>query len=276
MKPRGNGRGQFRWFAPKQDLTPFPHTNSADSGRVSHHIGLKFRRIADSLEFSESGKLSDNRESSRLREGEILELIAWEYVAETVYGDESRECLTRPGGEGSNDDRDSSERRSPALIRTSLRDGAGRSVLQVFGPFSARSGLQHLRDSHRRSVISHQSFIPVRPGLKTAHLVSTWEVSVSERPIESLPLRDLILGAQQFSRELEEHLEQGFLPKVEKLELSIRSSGQEKVPMTDVTVRRQVQEVLDSHQFADQLMTKVEKYLRAIDSSLHQNVLSQA
>ncbi len=99
---------------------------------------------------------------------------------------------------------------------------------------------------------------------------------MTDRPIENLPLRDLIQGAQQFSRELEEHLDQGFLPKVEKLEAAIRPADQEKVPITDMTVRRQVQEILDSHKFADQLMAKVENYLKAIDSSLQQNVLNQS
>ena len=99
---------------------------------------------------------------------------------------------------------------------------------------------------------------------------------MSDRSIDNLPLRELILGAQQFSRELEEHLEQGFLPKVEKLEAAIRPADQEKVPITDKTIRRQVQDILDSHKFADQLMVKVENYLIAIEKSLHQNVLNQS
>lgn len=99
---------------------------------------------------------------------------------------------------------------------------------------------------------------------------------MAEGPIDHLPLRDLIQGAHQFTRELEEHLDQGFLPKVEKLESAIRPSDQEKHPVSDVTVRRQVQEVLESHEFADKLMTKVELYLRAIDNSLQQNVLNDS
>lgn len=99
---------------------------------------------------------------------------------------------------------------------------------------------------------------------------------MSEKSIENLPLRDLILGAQQYCRELEEHLDQGFLPKVEKLEAGIRPADQEKVPISDVTVRRQVLDVLESRQFAEKLIIKVENYLKAIDNSLQVNVLNQS
>lgn len=91
--------------------------------------------------------------------------------------------------------------------------------------------------------------------------------------LTSLPLRELITGAEQASRELSEHLEQAVLPKVERLESAILAGN--TTPITDIAVRRQVQEILDSHDFTTTRFEKIEQYLSAMQTSLNENILGQ-
>lgn len=93
---------------------------------------------------------------------------------------------------------------------------------------------------------------------------------VDDRRIEQLTLREKFADAERLTRELLEHLEQGFSPKAYQAHQIVRPtpSGLPAANVEDVTVRNQVVGLLESDQFADQLYSSLEKYFAAIDASV--------
>ena len=91
---------------------------------------------------------------------------------------------------------------------------------------------------------------------------------MNKQNLTLLPLRELITGAEQASRELSEHLEQAVLPKAERLDVAIQDGAVH--PITDIAVRRQVQEILDAHEFTSTRFEKIEQYLSTMQKSLDQ------
>ena len=93
---------------------------------------------------------------------------------------------------------------------------------------------------------------------------------MSEQSIKQLPLRDLFIEAERLSRELSDHLDQGFLPKSHYLRRITRPSslspGENFVK--DVTIRHHAAQVLDSEQFTSNLYEKLSQYLEVIDASV--------
>ena len=89
-------------------------------------------------------------------------------------------------------------------------------------------------------------------------------------PIDQLTLREKLRDATHNVRELIEHLELGFVPKVHELIKLCRqhdpSSGQPAV--TDVTIRNDVSAVLGSDRFTAGLNENLEKYLTSIQADL--------
>ena len=84
--------------------------------------------------------------------------------------------------------------------------------------------------------------------------------------IEHLTLREKLRDAARGARELIEHLEHGFVPKVHDLRKLCRqhdpTSG--SPPVADVTVRGYVSAVLESDQFTAGLNSSLENYLNSI------------
>lgn len=85
-----------------------------------------------------------------------------------------------------------------------------------------------------------------------------------ERPLNELTLREMFTDVERLTRELVEHLEQGFLPKSQAL-LRIVPEGSEQDDIADVTVRSHAARLLESGDFAEQLYEKVSGYCAAID-----------
>jgi len=87
-----------------------------------------------------------------------------------------------------------------------------------------------------------------------------------DRRVEELPLRDVFTEAERLARELLDHLENGFLPKVQGLrelvEVSDRGVGPDDVE--DVTVRNHAAQLLERARFADDLYTRLDECLETI------------
>jgi hypothetical protein len=93
---------------------------------------------------------------------------------------------------------------------------------------------------------------------------------VDDRRLDRLTLREKFTDAERLIRELAEHLEQGFCPKVGQTLQLVRPtpSGLPAANVEDITVRTQVAALLESDQFSDRLYESLEKYLAAIDASV--------
>jgi hypothetical protein len=98
-----------------------------------------------------------------------------------------------------------------------------------------------------------------------------------DRRIEKLTLREKFTDAERLARELLEHLEQGFCPKIHQAYQLVRPtpSGLPAANVEDITVRNHVVSVLESEQFADQLYENLERYFAAIDSAVSRIVAGE-
>ena len=94
--------------------------------------------------------------------------------------------------------------------------------------------------------------------------------------IEHMTLREKLRDAGRGARELIEHLELGFVPKVHDLRKVARqhdpSSG--NPPVADVTIRSYVSSVLESERFTVGLNESLENYLNSIKKDVSE-VLSR-
>ena len=92
--------------------------------------------------------------------------------------------------------------------------------------------------------------------------------------IDNLTLREKLRDAEHVLRELAEHLEQGFIPKVHELKKIRRqpdpASG--AAPVADVTIRSYVSGVVESDRFTGGLVESLEKYLNAIQKDVSEVV----
>jgi hypothetical protein len=92
--------------------------------------------------------------------------------------------------------------------------------------------------------------------------------------IDNLTLREKLRDAEHVLRELAEHLEQGFIPKVHELKKISRqpdpASG--AAPVADVTIRSYVSGVVERDRFTGGLVESLEKYLNAIQKDVSEVV----
>ena len=91
---------------------------------------------------------------------------------------------------------------------------------------------------------------------------------MAERAIDQMTIREVLSATELLARELSEHLQQSFLPKVKELNRSVRSYAKpdERALVSDATVRIQSRQVLESDAFSQQLYAKFKDYLAACDS----------
>jgi len=90
-----------------------------------------------------------------------------------------------------------------------------------------------------------------------------------ERPVEQLTLREVFTHGERIARELIEHLEQGFLPKVRKLQGLIGpAAGASNETVPDISVRSQAAELLESDAFTQELVARLNKFLGAMGNAL--------
>ncbi len=88
-----------------------------------------------------------------------------------------------------------------------------------------------------------------------------------ERPVEQLTLREMFKDAERLTRDLIEHLDQGFHPKAHQLHRLVRPTDTEAFDarVEDVTVRNHVLRVLESEEYTEKLYEKLQQYYLAID-----------
>lgn len=94
---------------------------------------------------------------------------------------------------------------------------------------------------------------------------------MSDRMLEDMPLRELFVHAEHQARDLAEHLDLNFLPKLQALDDSVHSKPGEN-DVRDITVRNRAAQVLESDTFTQQKLQKMHEYLAAINSALNRQV----
>jgi hypothetical protein len=86
---------------------------------------------------------------------------------------------------------------------------------------------------------------------------------------ESMTLRQKMTEGEHLARELIQHLEQGFLPKVQHVRRLTRphpEAGEEE--LREVTLRNAVEEILASDDFTRQLSQRVRMFAASIEADI--------
>jgi len=79
-----------------------------------------------------------------------------------------------------------------------------------------------------------------------------------------LPLRERLTIAERLTRELSEHVDQGFLPKIETLRKVTRQKESVASEVTDKTVRDTAANVRKSEEFTAELCAKIQDCVDSI------------
>ena len=95
---------------------------------------------------------------------------------------------------------------------------------------------------------------------------------MAERPVAQLTLRELFTNAERLAREIIEHLEQGFIPKIHNLDRLVRAQEEGADEVLDVTVRNTAAAALSSDEFSQKLLARMNEYLVAIDNAIERQV----
>ena len=92
--------------------------------------------------------------------------------------------------------------------------------------------------------------------------------------IDQLTLREKLRDAERVLRELTEHLEMGFIPKVHELKKLSRQHDPASglPPVADVTIRSYVSAVVESDRFTGGLVESLDNYLNAIQKDVSEVV----
>lgn len=92
---------------------------------------------------------------------------------------------------------------------------------------------------------------------------------MADRPLEQMPLRELFVHIEHQARDLAEHLDLNFLPKLQALDESVQPKDEDHA-VRDITVRNRAAQVLESDKFTLQMLQKMHDCLNAIDMALRQ------
>lgn len=88
--------------------------------------------------------------------------------------------------------------------------------------------------------------------------------------LDNLTLREKLRNVEKLTRELSDHLEKGFIPKLHALRrLSRRGSDpDQRESVSDIAVRESVSTVLKSDAYARELSDNTRRYLRSIQADI--------
>jgi len=96
---------------------------------------------------------------------------------------------------------------------------------------------------------------------------------MTDRPLESLTLRELFVDTERLTKELIEHLELGFLPKVSAISELARADGTSEAEfVSDLTLRTKAAGLLADEQFTNNLCEKLAAYSEAIEKGVNRIV----
>jgi hypothetical protein len=92
-----------------------------------------------------------------------------------------------------------------------------------------------------------------------------------DHSIESMTLQDKVKKSEVLVREMIEHLELGFLPKLKNLQKISRvgNSQSQLEEIADLTVRNHVVQVLESEQFTESLFEKLSVLTDALEKDMN-------
>jgi len=90
---------------------------------------------------------------------------------------------------------------------------------------------------------------------------------MADRPIDQLTLRELFTNAEYLIRDLSEHLKRSFQPKSQALAelVSPDNVPEQRDAIADTAVRTQAAAVLNSDDYSQTLIDKLDRHLTAID-----------
>lgn len=83
---------------------------------------------------------------------------------------------------------------------------------------------------------------------------------------DSLPLREKFTTAERLTRELIDHVDQGFLTRIQHLRRACRKDEADGV--TDKTVRHECAQLIASQAFADELTTELWELLDSVAAEM--------
>jgi len=92
-----------------------------------------------------------------------------------------------------------------------------------------------------------------------------------DHSIESMTLHEKVKKTEVLVRELIEHMELGFLPKLKSLQKISRvgSSRSQLEEIADLTIRNHVSQVLESEQFTESLFEKLSSLTNALEKDMN-------
>ena len=93
---------------------------------------------------------------------------------------------------------------------------------------------------------------------------------MSNRPLESLTLREKFIEAEKVARELADHLERGFIPKAHEVRRLAQRANQpdQQDEVKDVTIRSSAKRLIQSDDYTRQLCRRAEQLLSGIDTEV--------
>ncbi|MCC7423989.1 MAG: hypothetical protein IT428_27305 [Planctomycetaceae bacterium] len=93
---------------------------------------------------------------------------------------------------------------------------------------------------------------------------------MQERPVDQYTVREMFTEAERLARELSDHLEKGFVPKVGALARIVRppKAGEESPLIEDGVVRTHSAQVLESDQFTEKLYDRLHSFCEAVEKNM--------
>ncbi len=90
------------------------------------------------------------------------------------------------------------------------------------------------------------------------------------RPVDQYTLREKFTEAELLTRELYDHVEKGFVPKVHALGRLVRPprEGMNELPVEDQLIRTSTAQILENDQFTERLSHRLMDFCRSIDSNI--------
>lgn len=101
---------------------------------------------------------------------------------------------------------------------------------------------------------------------------------MAEQLLETQPLRERFREAERLTRELIQHLELGFMPKMQEVRRIARkaTTPNQMDDIADNTIRTSVDAVLTSHEYSLDLTRKLERYLQSIEKEVNEIVVGSS
>lgn len=90
------------------------------------------------------------------------------------------------------------------------------------------------------------------------------------KSIEGMTLQEKVKNTELLIRELIQHLEMGFVPKLKQLQKVSRvgKSQSQLEDIADLTVRNHVSQVIETEQFTDELYQRLKEYTEALEKDM--------